>query len=263
MSKTGWKEIYGPEAADLYDYSRRHSCITSFPKVVFDLLEDFVVQPVENAVFKRKHLPSRAKLLLVYLTAWRFDYQTFAEPFPILSYWSRYMHLSMKDLCRTWRGLVQQGLLELPEGHRQGRGLRFDVGLLLKKVREWLHLSTDSQPVVEEVQPEPEPEPWDEQPELEAVPEEEQEPEQDEQEPIVFPQPAEEWDMALPGIEKEVSHRDYLLYFARTRAYWIGGKLTVKAANKEQWTMLQNRYRRCINRNTGLDVVILGPRRSA
>lgn len=242
-----WLKIYGRDA-DLLAYCQRRGAVTPTLDILIDFLDQYEV--AEDEEFKRRRLPKTAKLWLERLAAWRFGFKTYAEEFPTLSYWCERLDVSRKHLIRIWRFLARQGLLDVPEDHKQGRALRFGVKALLDKVRAWLRIGGDSAPAVEELQPEP----WAmEQPKPAPVPEPEPEPEP-------LPIAASEWNQALSGIEREISPKDYLLYFAKTRAYWSAGRLTVKANNPEQWTMLQNRYRRVINRNVGQEVIILGPR---
>lgn len=264
--RTDWQEIFGKDA-DLLNYCRRRGAVTPTLDIIIDFLDSYEVR--NDPEFLRPRLPKTAKLWLERLAAWRFGYQTFSETFPTLSYWCERLDVSRKHLIRVWRFLVRQGLLVVPEGHKPGRALRFGVDALLGKIRAWLSLP---QPQEEEEQEsmgawapiEPQPEPWAEEGEKEPIPFPVPEPEPEPLPVAAFVTPAVEWDMALPAIEREVDQRDYLQYFARLKAFWIDGKLTIRTRDKEQWSKLQTRFRHIINRNlAGYDVVILGPARSA
>lgn len=255
-----WNEIYG-EHADLLAYSKRRKNVLAPLQEFFDFLNEYIVTPDPDYPDHRDHLSHGEWRWLVSLLNRRFGLKTFMLPLPSLSWWAQELHISRKHLIQMYRFLVKQGLLLLPEGHKQGRRLCFGVDALCGKVREWLRDRKEIAPQVEVSQPELDP--W-----FDAQPIEIQQlgPEEDEEDvplPVAAMVPAIEWDVAQASIEREIGHEKYLRYFAGLRAFWIGEKLTVKTPDREKCSMLQTLFRRVINRNVGYDVCIRCEARSA
>lgn len=227
--KNMWLKIYGKDA-DLLAYCQRRGAVTPTLDIILDFLDQYEVSDEE---FKRRHLPKTAKLWLERLAAWRFGFKTYEEEFPTLSYWCERLNVSRKHLIRIWRFLVRLGLLDEPEDHKRGRALRFGVRALLNKIRAWLGISTDSQPVVEESQPEP----WaEEQPKPAPVPEPEPAPEPL---PIAALVRAPEWELSFPTIQKHVSKWEFKTWFEGTEAYRQNGVLVIETRSAYQKMRLQ------------------------
>lgn len=231
--KSMWLKIYGRDA-DLLAYCQRRGAVTPTLDILIDFLDQYEV--VEDEEFKRRRLPKTAKLWLERLAAWRFGFKTYEEEFPTLSYWCERLDVSRKHLIRIWRFLARQGLLDVPEDHKQGRALRFGVKALLDKVRGWLGIGRDSAPAVEESQPEP----WAmEQPKPAPVPEPEPAPEPL---PIAAYQRAPEWDSVLERIQGKVSPATFNTWFLGTRAYKRGNRFIIESPNTFSTQHLEQRF---------------------
>lgn len=255
MGKTTFAMIYGTDAADIYHYCAHHGGINPIPQAVLDFIEQYEVVSVPEPIFKRRHLPRLAKALLSSIVGWKFGFKTFNMPMPSLSYWCERLVISQKDIWRITRGLLQQGLLCLPENHRQGRALRFTVEALLAKAREWLHLRAAAFDAAELPAEECVPEV-----EIEADLVEEPQPEPTN---IAAFAPAPEWDMAAQGIAREIGP-SAAMNLSGIRAYWMNGTLNIRTRDRSQWDWLMQRCRRVLNRHLAeYNFIVTWPARSS